>query len=30
MADEVILFGDGRITERRRNAARRSPLELSW
>jgi putative ABC transport system ATP-binding protein len=30
MADEVILFGDGRIAGRRRNASRKSPLELSW
>ena len=30
MADEVILFGDGRIADRRRNARRRPPLELSW
>ncbi len=30
MADEVILFGDGRIAARRRNAKRRPPLELKW
>lgn len=30
MADEVILFGDGRITSRRTNPTRKSPLELSW
>jgi putative ABC transport system ATP-binding protein len=30
MADEVILFGDGRIASRYRNTARQSPLELKW
>ena len=30
MADEVIMFGDGRIAGRHRNAARRHPSELSW
>jgi putative ABC transport system ATP-binding protein len=30
MADEVVMFGDGRITSRRTNPARTSPLELSW
>ena len=30
MADEVIYFGDGRIAGQRRNATRKSPLELSW
>ena len=30
MADEVILFGDGRIAERRRNATRAAPEELRW
>ena len=30
MADEVILFGDGRIAGSRRNPMRRSPLELRW
>jgi putative ABC transport system ATP-binding protein len=30
MADEVIMFGDGRITSRRTNRTRKSPLELSW
>jgi putative ABC transport system ATP-binding protein len=30
MADEVIRFGDGSLVERRVNAQRRSPLELSW
>jgi putative ABC transport system ATP-binding protein len=30
MADEVILFGDGRITGHRRNASRKPPEALSW
>jgi putative ABC transport system ATP-binding protein len=30
MADEVMLFGDGRIVETRRNAVRRPPAELKW
>lgn len=30
MADEVMLFGDGRITGSRHNAARVPPMELSW
>jgi putative ABC transport system ATP-binding protein len=30
MADEVVSFGDGRITSRHENAARRPPLELKW
>ena len=30
MADEVILFGDGRITGHRRNASRKPPEQLSW
>jgi putative ABC transport system ATP-binding protein len=30
IADEVLLFGDGQITGRRRNAARKSPMELTW
>ncbi|MGZ8335820.1 MAG: ABC transporter ATP-binding protein [Allosphingosinicella sp.] len=30
MADEVILFGDGRIAGRRRNASRVPPGELRW
>ena len=30
MADEVVMFGDGRITSRRPNKVRKSPLELSW
>lgn len=30
IADEVMLFGDGRITGRRRNPSRKSPLDLSW
>jgi putative ABC transport system ATP-binding protein len=30
MADEVILFGDGRITGRRRNRLRKPPEALSW
>jgi putative ABC transport system ATP-binding protein len=30
MADEVMLFGDGRITGQRHNATRASPMELSW
>jgi putative ABC transport system ATP-binding protein len=30
MADEVVMFGDGRITNRLTNQVRKSPLELSW
>lgn len=30
MADEVILFGDGQIAERHRNATRKAPSELRW
>lgn len=30
MADEVILFGDGRIAGRRRNAQRKTAAELRW
>lgn len=30
MADEVILFGDGRIASSYRNTGRQSPLELKW
>jgi putative ABC transport system ATP-binding protein len=30
MADEVVLFGDGNIVERRSNAGRKAPLELRW
>lgn len=30
MADEVVMFGDGRIASRRTNRVRRPPLELSW
>lgn len=30
MADEVVLFGDGRIASQRVNAERRSPLDLKW
>lgn len=30
MADEVILFGDGRITGHRRNPLRKPPQALSW
>jgi putative ABC transport system ATP-binding protein len=30
MADEVVLFGDGRITSQKTNPQRRSPLELKW
>ncbi|QPQ54957.1 ABC transporter ATP-binding protein [Allosphingosinicella flava] len=30
MADEVILFGDGRIAGRRENAARKAASELRW
>ena len=30
MADEIIMFADGRIAGQRRNPARKSPLELSW
>src|SRR5512146_525963 len=30
MADDVVLFGDGRIVDRRSNPARKPPLELRW
>lgn len=30
MADEVVMFGDGRITSSRKNSVRKSPLELTW
>ena len=30
VADEVLLFGDGRITGRRHNARRAAPLALTW
>ena len=30
IADEVLLFGDGRITGQRHNAVRKAPSELSW
>ncbi|MES1975564.1 MAG: ABC transporter ATP-binding protein [Pseudomonadota bacterium] len=30
MADEVMLFGDGRITGHRHNGTRVAPMELSW
>lgn len=30
MADEVVMFGDGRISSRRTNRIRKSPMELSW
>lgn len=30
MADDIVLFGDGRIVDRRSNAARKPPLELRW
>ena len=30
MADEVVMFGDGRIIDRHQNATRRPPLELHW
>jgi putative ABC transport system ATP-binding protein len=30
MADEVILFGDGKIVDIRRNATRTAPEELKW
>ncbi|MGZ8984835.1 MAG: ABC transporter ATP-binding protein [Allosphingosinicella sp.] len=30
MADEVILFGDGRMIERRSNVGRRAAAELRW
>lgn len=30
MADEVVSFGDGRITSKRENATRKAPLELKW
>lgn len=30
MADEVVSFGDGRITNQRENRIRKAPLELKW
>ena len=30
MADEVLLFGDGRIVGHHRNETRKPPSELSW
>jgi putative ABC transport system ATP-binding protein len=30
MADEVVSFGDGRITSQRENLTRKDPLELTW
>lgn len=30
IADEVLLFGDGRITGRRHNDSRASPMALTW
>ena len=30
MADEVLMFGDGRIAGHHRNATRKPPSELSW
>ena len=30
MADDVVLFGDGKIVDQRSNAARKLPLELRW
>ncbi|HEU0285192.1 MAG TPA: ABC transporter ATP-binding protein [Sphingomicrobium sp.] len=30
MADDIVLFGDGRIVDRRSNAERTPPLELHW
>ena len=30
MANRVIVFSDGRVREQRRNAAPKSPRELSW
>ena len=30
MADDVVLFGDGRIIDRRSNAVRKPPLEMRW
>ena len=30
MADDVVLFADGRIVDRRSNATRKPPLELRW
>ena len=30
VADEVLLFGDGRITGRRHNTSRASPMGLTW
>jgi hypothetical protein len=30
MADDIVLFGDGRIVDRRSNAVRKPPLELRW
>ena len=30
MADDIVLFGDGRIVDRRSNAERKSPLDIRW
>jgi len=30
MADRVLILGDGRIQEERRNASRRQARELAW
>ena len=30
MADDVVLFGDGRIVDQRSNAERKPPLKLHW
>ena len=30
MADDIVMFGDGRIIERRSNMERKPPLELRW
>lgn len=30
MADDIVMFGDGRIVDQRSNAERKSPLELRW
>lgn len=30
MADDIVMFGDGKIVDKRSNAERRPPLELRW
>ena len=30
MADDIVMFGDGKIVEKRSNAERKPPLELRW